>query len=115
MGKYRRRIDIIADILSSATNGATKKTWIMYAANLSHSLLEKYLAEMVNLELLRLNNNNRYEITEKGLIFLKKYRCFINKYAEIQRELQASLSEMRDLEKMCNLLNNTKQSLKRNK
>ncbi|MEM1582417.1 MAG: winged helix-turn-helix domain-containing protein [Candidatus Bathyarchaeia archaeon] len=100
MVKYRRRIEIIADILSSAAGGANKKTRIMYAANLSHTLLEKYLAESVSLGLLRLSRSG-YEVTEKGLIFLEKYERFSSRLSRVQKEMEAAMSERRDLEDMC--------------
>jgi len=42
LGKYRDSLCIVAAILESANSGASK-TRIMYQANLSFSLLEKYL------------------------------------------------------------------------
>ena len=42
MGQYRKRLEIIADILSVVRGGA-KKTRIMYQANLSYRLLALYL------------------------------------------------------------------------
>jgi len=100
--KYRRRIEIIADILSSAASGATKKTRIMYNANLSYTLLEKYLAEVISLGLLRLSDNG-YEVTERGFIFLEKYERFSNRFSRIQKEMQTVISERKDLEDMCSL------------
>jgi len=40
MGKYRDRLQIIADILSVVRDGA-KKTHVMYQANLSFTLLKR--------------------------------------------------------------------------
>lgn len=100
MVRYRRRIEIIADILSSASSGATKKTRIMYASNLSHSLLEKYLAETISLGLLRLSSSG-YEVTERGFIFLEKYERFSSRFSRIQKEMQVAMTERRDLEDMC--------------
>jgi predicted transcriptional regulator len=105
--RYRRRFEIIADVLSSAANGANKKTRIMYAANLSHTLLEKYLDETLNLGLLRLGEDG-YEVTEKGQAFLKKYEHFSSRFSKLQKEMQAAISERRELEEMCALPANTK-------
>lgn len=102
MVKYRRRIEIIADILLSAASGATKKTRIMYAANLSYTLLEKYLTEVISLGLLRLSDDG-YEVTEKGFIFLEKYERFSSRFSRIQKEMQIAISERKDLENMCSL------------
>jgi len=99
MVKYRRRLEIIADILNAAKNGA-KKTRIMYVANLSYELLEKYLAEVVNIGFMRLNNDG-YEITEKGRLFLERYEQFSSKYLGLQREMENMMFEREVLERMC--------------
>jgi predicted transcriptional regulator len=99
MVKYRRRFEIIADILNVAKNGA-KKTRIMYVANLSHRLLEKYLMETINVGFIRLNNDD-YEVTEKGQLFLERYGQFSSKYSKFQRELENMKFEMEVLERMC--------------
>ncbi|MEM2352478.1 MAG: winged helix-turn-helix domain-containing protein [Thermoproteota archaeon] len=112
MVKYRRRIEIIADILSSAAGGATKKTRIMYAANLSYSLLEKYLAESISLNLLRLSSNG-YEVTEKGIVFLEKYEHFTSRFSKIQKEMQTAISERKELEDMCSSQVNSDAKVKR--
>jgi predicted transcriptional regulator len=99
MVKYRRRFEIIADILDVAKNGA-KKTRIMYVANLSHKLLEKYLMETINVGFIRFNNDG-YEVTEKGQLFLERYAGFSGKYSKLQRELENMKFEMEVLERMC--------------
>jgi predicted transcriptional regulator len=99
MVKYRRRFEIIADILKAAENGA-KKTRIMYVANLSHRLLEKYLMETINVGFVRFNNDG-YEVTEKGHLFLERYAQFSSKYSKVQRELENMRFEMEVLERMC--------------
>jgi predicted transcriptional regulator len=43
LGKNRDRLSIVAAILEAVNSGASK-TRIMFSANLSFSLLEKYLA-----------------------------------------------------------------------
>jgi predicted transcriptional regulator len=99
MAKYRDSLDIIADILNAAGNGA-KKTRIMYVANLSYKLLQKYLEETVQTGFMRINNNG-YEITEKGQAFLEKYGDFSSKYSKIERERQSIMFEREILERMC--------------
>jgi predicted transcriptional regulator len=101
MVKYRRRFEIIADILDVAKNGA-KKTRIMYVANLSHKLLEKYLMETINVGFIRFNNDG-YEVTDKGQLFLERYAQFSGKYSKLQRELENMKFEMEVLERMCAL------------
>jgi predicted transcriptional regulator len=106
MVKYRNGLGIIADILHAAGNGA-KKTRIMYIANLSHGLLEKYLSATVQSGFLR-QNDDGYEVTEKGEAFLEKYVDFSGRYSKLENELQSAEFEREILEKMCQPLRNTK-------
>ena len=100
----RRRIDILADILEVAVRGA-KKTRIMNNANLSHSLLEKYLKYTVGVGFLQLNNGS-YETTEKGRKFLEMYARFSSTHAKLRKELEASELELTVLERFCGPANN---------
>jgi predicted transcriptional regulator len=99
MMKYRRRLEIIADTLYAAEKGA-KKTRIMYIANLSYKLLEKYLGETIEIGLMHFNNDG-YAVTEKGYAFLEKYSQFSSKYAKLSKELEAMKFERAVLERMC--------------
>lgn len=96
MVKYRRRMDILADVVRVA-GGSAKKTKIMYFSNLSYSLLEKYLGETIVMGYVR-SNGYGYEVTEKGQAFLEKYREFSSKYAKIEKKLVAMQFE-RELRK----------------
>ena len=95
----RRRVDIIADILSVADKGV-RKTRIMRMANLSYRLLEKYLEDTVGLGLLRADDGS-YETTEKGREFLKLYIQFSSRYSKLQKDLEPLWSDLESLEKMC--------------
>lgn len=99
MVKYRGRLEIIVDMLNVASAGA-KKTRIMYVANLSYQLLEKYLEETVELGFV-CSVNNCYEVTEKGRTFLEKYNDFSSKYKRANDEFQRMLFERETLEKLC--------------
>jgi predicted transcriptional regulator len=99
MVKYRRRFDIIADIISAAEKGA-KKTKIMYFANLSYSLLTKYLSDTVKAGFI-CQRNERYESTEKGRIFLEKHSDFSSRYSKLMNEFEALKFDMEVLERMC--------------
>jgi len=73
----RTRIEILASILKVAQRGALK-THIMYKANLSHKQLTKYLQFVIGNELLQEvsdpeDGNRLYQVTEKGIQFLKDY------------------------------------------
>lgn len=76
--QHRSRIDIIANILKEAIDGA-KKTQIMYRCNLSFRQLQTYLSLLIEKKLLRAiyaKENTKiefFEITGKGRAFLKTY------------------------------------------
>jgi predicted transcriptional regulator len=97
--KYRNRLNIIADILGVAGSGA-KKTRIMYVANLSYGLLEKYLGVTVGLGFLR-SDGNRYAVTEKGESFLEKYSVFSRKSSEAEKKFRSISFEREALKRMC--------------
>ena len=101
MSKYRDRLRIIADILIAA-DGRARKTKIMYGANLSHSLLEKYLDETIMIGFLRADGNE-YEVTERGKVFLEKYMEFSAKFSSIRKELNGLRFEREILEEMCRI------------
>lgn len=70
-------MDIINDMLASIRNkgGRIKPTHLMYKANLSHKLLNTYLDDLVEKELVR-EVKGRYKylvITEKGYEFLEQF------------------------------------------
>jgi predicted transcriptional regulator len=98
MAKYRRRVEIIADILKVSSKRA-RKTRIMYAANLSYNLLEKYLREAMGIGFVQANGDG-YEITEKGRSFLDKYLEFTHKYSKILDLIETMRFEREVLERM---------------
>jgi predicted transcriptional regulator len=100
----RRRVEILAAVLNSAVRGA-RKTRIMQLANLNYSLLEKYLEETIELGFLQFGNGS-YETTEKGMRFLELYLRFSSKHSRLKEMLEASRSDWRVLEQMCDLANN---------
>lgn len=76
---HRGRLDIIADILE-ASNGGTKKTYLLYRCNLSFRQLTYYLDFLVKRGLLHTSDpnvsahQNSFDITDKGKQFLKAYK-----------------------------------------
>ena len=101
MGRYRGRLDIIADILKVASNSA-KKTQIMFKANLSYNVLQRYLKAVTAASLLSFEvSEQTYVTTSKGLEFLEAYKT----YARTNRTLEKCLSnihvEKKRLEKFC--------------
>ena len=100
--KYRKKIDIIADMLSVADEyvGRTK---IMYQANLSYKLLKKYLNIAMKAKLLEKNEKGKHPIykrTARGEFFLERYRQYIGKIKALEgkynvlRDKEAEILEM---------------------
>jgi predicted transcriptional regulator len=82
--RNRTRVEILVNILNVA-RGSTLKTHIMYKANLSHRQVDRYLAFLAENGMLKtvpVNGKLRYEVTEKGLEFLKDYSRILNYFAD---------------------------------
>ena len=99
MVKYRRRFDILADIVRVAGVGA-RKTKIMYFANLSFVLLNKYLEDALHVGFLRLSRG-QYLMTKKGEAFLERYLEFSSRYSTVKADLDRLECEAEDLDRMC--------------
>lgn len=100
----RRRVEILAAILSSAVGGA-RKTKIMYNANLSYTILTKYLEQTIGLGFLQFENG-AYVTTSMGLKLLKSYTRFSLRYCRLRKEFEASERDWKILEQMCDPANN---------
>jgi predicted transcriptional regulator len=91
LGSYRGKLDIIADILRVAMGNA-KKTQIMYQANLSYKVLQRYLAEIIEASLISFEDKkHRYILTAKGREFLDAYQ----EYSKINRHVEKQLKDIR--------------------
>jgi predicted transcriptional regulator len=98
---YRRKLDIIADMLTAASNGA-KKTQIMYQANLSHRLLKKYLEVIGKAYLLSFKRKERhYVLTTKGKQFLEVYKEYSKRTKFVEKRLNDVDGKKRMLENLC--------------
>lgn len=86
MGRYRSRLKIIADVLGVVRGGA-KKTEIMYGANLSYKLLVRYLKDVIDIGLVRMEGGNTYELTEKGSEFLLEFKDYHERRVEVEQRL----------------------------
>jgi predicted transcriptional regulator len=111
MTKYRSKLEIVADILDAVGDGA-KKTRIMYIANLSYKLLGKYLTKTIEAGLVSSDDNN-YEVTEKGRVFLERFKTFSGRYSRINKEFEKVSFEREVLEKMCELTTSGNENLGR--
>ncbi len=85
MSKYRNKLQIIADILVIVRNGS-KKTHIMYQANLSYKLLRKYLDKVITAGLVKTENGDSYVLTGKGEEFLNRHEEYSKAHKRAQKE-----------------------------
>ena len=97
----RRKLDIIADMLLVASNGA-KKTQIMYQANLSYRLLQKYLQEVKKAYLLNFERKERrYVLTSRGHQFLEVYKEYAKRNRVVEKTLNDVNGKRQMLEALC--------------
>ncbi|MHA1677031.1 MAG: winged helix-turn-helix domain-containing protein [Candidatus Njordarchaeales archaeon] len=99
--KYRSRLEIIANILE-IVKSSSKKTHIMFKANLSYRLLCQYLDEVLRAGLVHLENSshNYYLITDKGELFLEKFYEYSIKKKDIEEQFKLIKNEKAVLEEM---------------
>lgn len=101
MVNYRDRLDIIADILNVASREA-KKTQIMYQANLSYKVLQRYLSEVVEASLVRFEDNEQiYQLTDKGHEYLDAYKDYFRCSKSMEKHLNDFSAKKRVLENLC--------------
>lgn len=101
MGNHRRRLDIIADILEVASFDA-KKTQIMFRANLSYSVLIKYLSEILEASLITFEEERRcYTLTHKGHDFLDAYKDYHRNNKHVQTSLNRVIKTKKVLDELC--------------
>lgn len=100
MSKYRDKLRIVADILSIADDRA-KKTRIMYQANLSYRLLCRYLDQVVDAELVKLEDSDRYVLTAKGREFLTRHGEYSKRCKSLEKQSNHVNNEKVALERMC--------------
>jgi predicted transcriptional regulator len=102
LGSYRGRLDIIADILNVASRNP-KKTQIMYQANLSFRVLQKYLAEVSDASLISFEDVNQcYILTPKGQEFLDVYRQYSKTNRQAEKIIDEVNTKKQSLEKLFN-------------
>jgi len=99
MGKYRDRLQIIADILSVVRGGA-KKTHVMYQANLSFTLLKRYLTEVLEAGLVRCDDEDGYRLTMRGRSFLDRFDEYSRRCELVETELNHVNDEKTVLESL---------------
>ena len=101
LGNYRCKLDIIAAILYVASKTA-KKTQIMYQANLSYKVLQRYLFEIESAHLVIFSDKNQcYSLTEKGRSFLQAYEKYSVTNRNVEKRLVDVASKKKILEDLC--------------
>jgi predicted transcriptional regulator len=99
MGRYRDRLQIIADILAVVKDGA-RKTHVMYQANLSFALLRKYLVEVLDAGLVSVDSEDYYKVTRRGQDFLDKFHQYTKRCDQIEEQLNHVNDEKNMLENL---------------
>lgn len=99
LGKYRSRLQIIADMLFATENGA-QKTQIMYKANLNHRVLKRYLTQVMNAGLVSFDNAGCYRLTRKGEKFVDIYNEYFRRYKRLEKKLNDIRNKKMILERM---------------
>jgi predicted transcriptional regulator len=98
---YREHFDIIADILNVAGRNP-KKTQIMYQANLSYSILQRYLQEIVAASLVSFESQSQsYALTPKGQEFLYAYKEYSKTRQHVEKRLDQAAAKRKVLEQLC--------------
>jgi predicted transcriptional regulator len=95
----RDRLSIIAAILQ-AVNCGSSKTRIMFSANLSFNLLEKYLDICLRAGFVQANGS-KYTLTEHGASILKQYKQLHMRYSNVQKTFNNLVLERKRLAQGC--------------
>jgi predicted transcriptional regulator len=88
--KSRGFFDIMAEMVVVCQNGA-RKTHIMYKANLSYEMLQRYMKILLETRLVEKSPvDGYYRTTPKGITFVKDYEDF-KKLSELHESKKSSL------------------------
>ena len=96
----RNNLDIVRDILSVASV-KTRKTKIMYKANLSYYQVQKYLNSLLENSLLNHDGNSFYLITKKGRQFIKLYDEHAERVKRLEEQVDQCNKDKVLLDQMC--------------
>jgi len=104
MTRHRSRLQIIRDLLGVVGEGS-RKTHIMYGANLSYGLLCRYLDLVVEAGLVRVvrGSGTPYKITRKGERFLERYEEFSERRERLRQQVDGFETKEAELEAMCSV------------
>lgn len=84
--EYRSKTRIYADILTSIMKhgGKSRPTRLLYGANLSYDRLKRHLHQLIDLELVKKEKEDKsivYKLTGKGHAFIREF-AKVEKFAE---------------------------------
>jgi len=98
---YREHLDIVADMLNVISRNP-KKTRIMYQANLSYSILQRYLSEIVAASLVSFEGTSQsYALTPKGQEFLYAYKEYSKIRQHVEKRLNQAATKRKVLQQLC--------------
>jgi len=103
---YRSRLEIVRDILlvaDDAGDSGSKKTHIMYGANLSYKLLTRYLDDVLDAGLV-CEKGSCYLITGKGKEFLKVYEDYEKENVAVREHSERLNNGREELQRMLVLM-----------
>jgi predicted transcriptional regulator len=98
--KNRGSLDIVQAMLSIASV-RSRKTKIMYGANLSFHQVEKYLGFLLDSGLLDHDGDSGYLVTEVGRKFLSLYEEYLEHSMVLRQEVERNNKDRLRLENMC--------------
>jgi len=79
-----------------------KKTQIMYQANLSYKVLQRYLNEIINAALIRFEDTNQhYLLTGKGREYLNAYKLYTRSSRTMEKRFNDFSAKRKILEDLC--------------
>lgn len=101
LGRYRRRLEIIRDILLAVSaHNSAKKTHIMYGSNLSYKVLMRYFDGVLKAGLLEFDGKSEYWLTDKGESFLMAYEDYHRSRNDLEKQIGILENEKKALMKM---------------
>ena len=104
MSKHRSDLEIVKDILTIVFNDIdVRKTHIMYRANLSYRLLEKYLERIQGLKLVDATEQGFFRLTEDGRSYLKECDSLIDVRNRVREQFRTVESKRTALEQLLDL------------
>ena len=104
MRTYRSELEIVKDILTIISNKTdVRKTHIMYRANLSYQLLDKYLTKILNTRLAQADEDGFFRLTVDGRSYLEECVSYINANNKARKQSSTVESKRIALEELLDI------------